>query len=49
MAAATILGNDWRGNFPAHHALKEALITDPATIPAAIKEKLHPIVGKYLD
>ena len=29
-------------------ALRYAILTDRATIPAAIKEKLRPIVGKYL-
>lgn len=35
---------DW----PAHHALADAIITDRAMIPAATKEKLELLVGKYL-
>jgi 5'-methylthioadenosine phosphorylase len=30
-------------------ALASAIITQPAVIPAAIKQKLRPLVGKYLD
>jgi 5'-methylthioadenosine phosphorylase len=30
------------------HALAHAILTDPTTIPAATKEKLQLIVGKYL-
>ena len=29
-------------------ALEAALMTDPATVPAAVKERLAPIVGRYL-
>ena len=39
----------WAGEFPAHSALKDALITDRGRIPAGIREHLRPIVGKYLD
>lgn len=35
---------DW----PAHHALADAIITDRAMIPAATKEKFKLLVGKYL-
>ena len=35
---------DW----PAHHALANAIITDRSLIPAATKEKLGLLVGKYL-
>ena len=38
----------WAGEFAAHHALKDALITDRTVIPQATIEKLWPIVGKYL-
>lgn len=38
----------WAGDFAAHHALKYAIITDPAAIPPETKKKLAPIVGKYL-
>ena len=37
-------GPDW----PAHHALADAIITDRSAIPAATKEKLALLVGKYL-
>jgi 5'-methylthioadenosine phosphorylase len=39
---------EWAGDFPAHSALKDALISDPAYVPAAIQEELRPIVGHYL-
>ncbi|RME50815.1 MAG: S-methyl-5'-thioadenosine phosphorylase [Caldilineae bacterium] len=35
---------DW----PAHHALADAIITDRAAIPEATKKKLELLVGKYL-
>lgn len=38
----------WAGDFPVHSALKDALISDPAYIPASALESLRPIVGKYL-
>jgi 5'-methylthioadenosine phosphorylase len=41
--------DDWAGEFAAHHALKDALITDPTRIPAAVKERLSLLVGHYLD
>lgn len=34
--------------WPAHHALADAIITDRATIPEATKQKLDLLVGKYL-
>ena len=34
---------------PCATALAGAIITDPSTIPAAARERLAPIVGKYLD
>ena len=40
--------SQWAGDFPAHSALKDALISDPAYVPAAIQEELRPIVGHYL-
>jgi 5'-methylthioadenosine phosphorylase len=40
---------DWSGDFAAHHALKDALITDRSRIPAEMKEKLSLLVGHYLD
>lgn len=39
----------WAGDFPAHHALKDAIITDRSQIPAKLKQDLAPLVGKYLD
>jgi 5'-methylthioadenosine phosphorylase len=42
-------GDDWAGEFPAHSGLRDALITDRNHIPAATREELRPIVGKYLD
>lgn len=39
----------WAGDFPAHHGLKDAIITDHSHIPAKIKQELDPLVGKYLD
>jgi len=41
--------DSWAGNFQAHHALNDALITDRALIPQETKERLAPIVSKYLD
>ena len=38
----------WAGDFPVHNALKDALISDPAFIPAGTLDRLRPIVGKYL-
>jgi len=38
----------WAGDFPVHHALQYALITDKTRIPAELKARLKPIVGKYL-
>jgi len=32
-----------------HHALQQAIITDPKAIPADARRRLEPIVGKYLD
>jgi len=40
--------DDWAGDFPAHSALKDALISDPAYVPAGVLEELRPIVGHYL-
>jgi 5'-methylthioadenosine phosphorylase len=41
--------DQWAGDFPVHHALKDAIITDRSHIPAQIKQDLAPLVGKYLD
>lgn len=36
--------DDWAGNFSAHTALKDAILTDPKRIPAAAKTKLAPLL-----
>ena len=41
--------DQWAGHFPAHHALKNAIITDLNHIPAQNRQDLAPLVGKYLD
>ncbi|MFQ5400169.1 MAG: S-methyl-5'-thioadenosine phosphorylase [Anaerolineae bacterium] len=38
----------WTGDYPVHHALQYALITDKMRIPPELTAKLKPIVGKYL-
>ncbi len=38
----------WSGEFAAHSALKDAIITDRRKIPAEILTQLAPLVGKYL-
>lgn len=38
----------WAGNFAAHDALKDALITDRAHLSASTVETLRPIIGKYV-
>jgi 5'-methylthioadenosine phosphorylase len=40
---------EWARDFPAHRALKDALITDRNLIPAQTKQNLAPLVSKYLD
>ncbi len=40
--------NEWAGDFAAHHALKDALITDRARIDAAARQKLALLVERYL-
>lgn len=40
--------DDWAGDFAAHHALRDAIITDRAEIPAGVREELAPLVSKYL-
>jgi 5'-methylthioadenosine phosphorylase len=34
---------------PAVHALRGAIITDPDTISADVREKLRPLIGKYIS
>lgn len=41
------MGN-WAGDYPVHHALKDAILTDRNHIPPAVKTALAPLVGKYL-
>ncbi len=38
----------WAGDFPVHHALRDALITDRRKIPEPTKANLAPLVSKYL-
>lgn len=40
---------DWEGVFPAHDALRDALITDRNHLDTETLKTLRPIVGKYLD
>lgn len=40
--------DDWAGDFPAHHALRDAIITERDEIPDGVREELAPLVGKYL-
>ena len=39
---------EWADDFPAHHTLKDAIITDHRHISAQMKQDLAPLVGKYL-
>ena len=41
--------DDWAVDMVAHDALKDAIITNYEQIPAATKQKLGPLVTKYLD
>jgi 5'-methylthioadenosine phosphorylase len=41
--------DEWAGEFAAHSALRDALITDRARVSVAARDALRPIVGKYLD
>lgn len=40
--------DSWAGDYPAHHALQDALITDRSRISQEIKRELGPLVSKYL-
>ncbi len=40
---------NWEGEFPVHHGLRDAILTDRSKIPTEAKEALAPLVGKYLD
>ncbi len=39
----------WRGDYPVHSALQDALITDRSRIPPTIQERLQLLTGKYLS
>jgi 5'-methylthioadenosine phosphorylase len=39
----------WQGDYPAHHALRDAIITDRQHVARGIKEELAPLVAKYLS
>ena len=41
--------DEWAGDFPAHHTLKDAIITNHGHISAQRKRELAPLVGKYLE
>jgi 5'-methylthioadenosine phosphorylase len=41
--------SEWEGEYPVHNALRDGFITDRSLIPAETKEKLAPIVRKYLE
>ncbi len=40
--------SEWAGDYPVHHALHDALITDRARISTKAMQELEPLVGKYL-
>lgn len=40
--------DNWAGDFPVHHTLRDALITNRDLIPAQLKRDLAPLVEKYL-
>ena len=40
--------NEWAGDFAAHQAMKDTILTERSRIPAAVAKKLAPLVGKYL-
>jgi 5'-methylthioadenosine phosphorylase len=40
---------EWAGDFPAHHTLKDAILTHRSHIDAQRRQDLAPLVGKYLD
>jgi hypothetical protein len=41
--------SSWAGDFAAHHALLDALITSPEQINAATRAQLAPLVDPYLS
>lgn len=40
--------DSWAGDWPAHHAMRDAIISDPGKIPAFVKVELSPLIGVYL-
>lgn len=40
---------DWAGDMSAHHTLQDAVLTDHTKIPAETKQRLAPLIAKYLD
>ncbi|MBE2198420.1 MAG: S-methyl-5'-thioadenosine phosphorylase [Anaerolinea sp.] len=41
--------DEWAGDYPVHHGLRDALITDRNKIPPQTQAELSPIVGRYLS
>ncbi len=41
--------DEWAGDFAAHHALKDAVLTDRARIPKDTSRALQPLIGNYLE
>lgn len=41
--------DEWAGNFSAHHALKDAIISDRTKISNTKRTELTPLIHKYLD
>ena len=47
--SALVAGYDnWAGEFPAHSALRDAIITNPDYVPPGLRADLQPLIGKYL-
>ena len=40
---------EWADEFPAHTAMKDALLTEKTRIPDVLKLALKPLIGKYVD
>lgn len=39
--------DSWAGDYPVHHALGDAIISDRSTIPAEVKQELAPLLKQY--
>jgi len=39
---------EWAGDYPVHHSLRDAIITDRAEISSKAAQELEPLVGRYL-